>query len=44
MIVQLQVAGEEELALAGESVVDHLAGIDDELGALEVALGSDLAA
>lgn len=43
-IVRLAVLGEEQLMLAGESMVEHLDGVDDELAALEAALATDLSA
>jgi hypothetical protein len=44
MIVRLQVVEEEQLLLAGESVAEHLGGVDEELEVLEAALATDLAA
>jgi hypothetical protein len=43
-IVRLQVVDQEQLLLAGESMTEHLDGVDDELAALESALATDLAA
>lgn len=43
-IVKLRVAGEEQLILSGDSVVDHLEGVGDELDVLEAELSIDLAA
>lgn len=41
MIVRLAVVDEEQLILAGESMAEHLNGVDDELAALESALATD---
>ena len=43
-VVKLHVEGEEQMILAGESVMDHLDGVRDELEVLESALAMDLAA
>jgi hypothetical protein len=43
-IVKLRVAGEEQMILSGESVMEHLDGVDDELELLEAELAVDLAA
>ncbi len=43
-IVRLQVVDEEQLALAGASVAEHLDDVEGELGALESALAPELAA
>jgi len=43
-IVKLRVAGEEQMILSGDSVMDHLEGVDDELELLEAELAIDLAA
>jgi hypothetical protein len=43
-IVRLQAVDEEQLLHAGESMAEHLDGVDDELAALESALATDLAA
>jgi hypothetical protein len=43
-IVKLRVAGDEHLVLAGDSVMDHLDGVGDELDVLETELALDLAA
>lgn len=43
-IVRLRVAGEEQMLLSGESVLDHLDGVGDELEVLETALTLDVAA
>ncbi|HEX3478850.1 MAG TPA: hypothetical protein VHT91_27700 [Kofleriaceae bacterium] len=42
-IVKLRVAGDEHLVLSGESVIDHLDGVGDELEVLETELALDLA-
>jgi hypothetical protein len=41
MIVRLQVSGEEQLLIAGESVIEHLDGVDQELAAFASALAAD---
>jgi hypothetical protein len=43
-IVKLRVAGEEQQLLAGDSVIDELDGVDDELEVLEAEIALDLAA
>lgn len=43
-IVKLRVAGDEHLVLSGDSVMDHLDGVGDELEVLETELTLDLAA
>lgn len=43
-IIKLRVAGEEQMVLAGDSVIEHLDGVDDELEVLEAELTMDLAA
>ena len=43
-IVKLRVAGDEHLVLSGDSVIDHLDGVGDELEVLETELALDLAA
>jgi hypothetical protein len=43
-IVKLRVAGDEHLVLSGDSVMDHLDGVGDELDVLETELALDLAA
>jgi hypothetical protein len=43
-IVKLRVAGDEHLVLSGDSVIDHLDGVADELDVLETELALDLAA
>jgi hypothetical protein len=43
-IVKLRVAGEEQLILSGDSVLDELDGIGEELEVLEAELAIDLAA
>jgi hypothetical protein len=42
-IVKLRVAGDEHLVLSGDSVIDHLDGVGDELEVLETELALDLA-
>ena len=43
-IVKLRVAGEEQMILSGDSVMEHLDGVGDELDVLEAELSMDLAA
>jgi hypothetical protein len=43
-IIKLRVAGDEQVILSGDSVVDHLDGVGDELEVLEAELAIDLAA
>jgi hypothetical protein len=43
LVVKLQFVEEEQVALAGGSVAEQLAGVGEELGVLESALDSDLA-
>ncbi len=43
-IVKLEVAGDEHLILSGDSVMDHLDGVGDELEVLETELALDVAA
>lgn len=43
-IVKLRVAGDEHLVLSGDSVIDHLDGVADELEVLETELSLDLVA
>lgn len=43
-IVKLRVAGEEQTLLSGESVLEHIEGVGDELDVLEAELAIDLAA
>lgn len=43
-IVQLRVAGDEHAILSGDSVMDHLDGVGDELELLETELALDVAA
>jgi hypothetical protein len=43
-IVKLRVAGEEQMILSGESMMQHLESIGDELEVLEVELALDLTA
>jgi hypothetical protein len=42
-IVKLRVAGDEHRVLSGDSVMDHLDGVGDELDVLETELALDLA-
>jgi hypothetical protein len=44
MVVKLEFAEDEQIAQAGGSVVEQLAGINDELAVIESALAVDLAA
>jgi len=43
-VIKLQVAGAEQMILSGETVMDHLEGVGDELEVLETELALDLAA
>jgi hypothetical protein len=43
-IVRLRVAGEEQMLVSGESMIDQLDGVDDELDVLEAELAMDIAA
>jgi len=43
-IVKLRVAGEEQLLLSRDSMIDELDGVDDELEVLEAEIALDLAA
>jgi len=43
-LVKLRVAGEEQMILSGDSVLDHLDGVSDEIEALEAELAIDLEA
>lgn len=42
-IVKLRVAGDERQVLSGDSVIDHLEGVGDELDVLETELETELA-
>jgi hypothetical protein len=43
-VIKLRVAGDEHLILSGDSVMDHLDGVGDELEVLETELALDAAA
>jgi len=43
-VIKLHVAGEEQMILSGESVMDHLEDVGDELEVIETELAMDLAA
>jgi hypothetical protein len=43
-IVRLRVAGEEQMLVSGESILEHLDGVGDELEILETALTLNIAA
>jgi hypothetical protein len=43
-VIKLQVTGAEQMILSGETVMDHLDGVGDELEVLETELALDLAA
>lgn len=43
-VIRLQVAGEEQLILSGDSAIEHLEDVGDELEVIEAELATDLAA